>query len=137
MYKLKYGSIRSRAPDSCCILSVPLGIARAPLENGVKEGCTYSYDPEIVAGLYVKKKEKLEIHDWNNNDLQIGCFVTNSFQCADGETAGWVKFLNILYAFQYFLLSIVTSFIRGGGRGAGGYGIFRGVEEIASRISRG
>ena len=58
MYKLKYGSIRSRDPDSCCILSVPLGIARAPLENGVKEGCTYSYDPEIVAGLYVKQKRK-------------------------------------------------------------------------------
>ena len=37
-----------------------LRIARAPLENEVKEGCSYAYDLEIVAGLYEKKKEKLE-----------------------------------------------------------------------------
>ena len=42
--KPKYGFIRSRAPDSCCIQSVPLRIAHAPLENRVKEGCSYSYD---------------------------------------------------------------------------------------------
>ena len=58
MCKPKYGSIRSRALDSCCIPSVPLRIARAPLENGVKECCSYSYDLEIVAGLYEKKKKK-------------------------------------------------------------------------------
>ena len=131
MCKPKYGSIQSRALDSCCIPSVPHRIARAPLENGVKECCSYSYDFEIVAGLY-EKKEKLEIHDWNNNDLQVGCFITNSLPCADGETAGGVKHLNIFSGFQCFLLSIVTSLIRGGL-----YRISRGIEEIASRISRG
>ena len=40
---------------------MPLRIARAPLENGVKEGGSYSYDLETVAGLYEKKKKKLEI----------------------------------------------------------------------------
>ena len=65
-----------------------LRIARAPLENGIKEGCSYSYDLQIVAGLDEKKKEKLNIHDRNNNDLQVGCFIINSFPCADGETAG-------------------------------------------------
>ena len=84
--KPRYGSIRSRAPVSCCIPSVLLRVARAPLENGIKEGCSYSYDLQIVAGLDEKKKEKLNIHDRNNNDLQVGCFITNSFPCADGET---------------------------------------------------
>ena len=37
---------------------MPLRIARAPLENGVKEGGSYSYDLETVAGLYEKKKKK-------------------------------------------------------------------------------
>ena len=115
--KPKYGSIRSRALDSCCIPCVPLRIARAPLEyrafeNGVKEGCSYSYDLEIVAGLY-EKREKLETHNWNN-DLQVGCFITNSFPCAHGEIASRVKHLNILSGFQCFLLSMITSFIRGG-----------------------
>ena len=36
---------------------MPLRIARAPLENGVKEGGSYSYDLETVAGLYEKKKK--------------------------------------------------------------------------------
>ena len=61
MCKPKYGSIRSRAPNSSCIPGVPLRIARTPLENGAKEGCGYSYDLETVAGLYEKKEEKLEI----------------------------------------------------------------------------
>ena len=107
--KPKYGSIRNRG----CIPSVPLRISCVPLEKGVKEGCSYSYDLDTVAGLY-EKKEKLEIHDWNNNDLQVGCFITNSLPCANGETAGWVKHLNIFSGFQCFLLSIVTSLIRGG-----------------------
>ena len=55
MCKPKYGSTGSRAPNSCCIPSVPLRIARAPLENGVKEVCSYSYDLETVAGLYEKR----------------------------------------------------------------------------------
>ena len=43
--------------------SVPLYIARAPLEdraleNGVKEGYSYSYDLEIIASLYEKKKKR-------------------------------------------------------------------------------
>ena len=59
--KPKYGSVRSRAPNSSCIPNVPLRIARAPLENGVKEGGSYSYDLETVAGLYEKKKRKIEI----------------------------------------------------------------------------
>ena len=42
---------------------MPLLIARVPLEdraleNGVKEGYTYSYGLEIVAGIYEKKKKK-------------------------------------------------------------------------------
>ena len=128
--KPRYSSLWSRVPDSCCIPSVPLCITRAPLENRVKEGCSYSYDLEIVAGLY-EKREKLETHNWNN-DLQVGCFITNSFPCAHGEIASRVKHLNILSGFQCFLLSMITSFIRGGG-----YGISRGIEERASRISRG
>ena len=93
MCKPKYGSIWSRALDSCCIPSVPLRIARAPLEdrafeNGVKEGCSYSYDLEIVAGLYDKKWKTRQKDDRNNNDLQVGCFITINFPCADGETAG-------------------------------------------------
>ena len=61
LYKPRYCSIRSRAPDSCCIPSVPLRIARAPLEdcaleNGVKERYSYSYDLENVAGLYEKDR---------------------------------------------------------------------------------
>ena len=143
--KPKYGSIWSCAPDSCCILSVPLCIAGAPLENGVKEGCSYS-DSLIILKLllvFMKKKEKLEIHDWNNNYLQVGCFITSSFKCVDGEAAGeaagGVKHLNVLSGFQCVLLCIVTSFIatRGVRGGGGRYGISRGIEEIASRISRG
>ena len=53
--KPEYGSVRGRAPDSGCVPSVPLRIAR------VKEGCSYSYDLEIITGLYEKKNEKLEI----------------------------------------------------------------------------
>ena len=37
---------------------MPLRIERAPLENRVKEGCSYSYDLETVAGLYEKKRRK-------------------------------------------------------------------------------
>ena len=51
---------RSRALDSCCVPSMllrKLRIARAPLENEVKEGCSYAYDLEIVAGLYKKKRK--------------------------------------------------------------------------------
>ena len=70
-----------------------LRIARAPLENEVKEGCSYAYDLEIVAGLYEKKKKNSKKDDWNNNDLQVGCFITNNFPCADGKTAGWEKHL--------------------------------------------
>ena len=55
--KLKYGSIRSRAPYSCCIPCVPLRIACAPLEKGVNEGCSYYYDLETVACIYEKKKK--------------------------------------------------------------------------------
>ena len=45
---------------------MPLLIARVPLEdraleNGVKEGYTYSYGLEIVAGLYEKKKKKKKL----------------------------------------------------------------------------
>ena len=93
MHKPKYGSIGSRAPDSRGIPGVPLRIARAPLEhqaleNGAEEGCSYSYDLEIVAGLYEQKKKKSQKKDdRNNNDLQVGCFITNNFPCADGETA--------------------------------------------------
>ena len=36
-----------------------------------REGCSYSYDLESVAGLYEKKKK----NDSKNNDLQVGCFV--------------------------------------------------------------
>ena len=35
-----------------------VGIARAPLENGTKEGCGYFYDLETDAGLYEKKRRK-------------------------------------------------------------------------------
>ena len=105
--KPKYGSIRNRG----CIPSVPLRISCVPLEKGVKEGCSYSYDLDTVAGLY-EKKEKLEIHDWNNNDLQVG-LKPIGFPCVDGETAGGVKHLNLLSGFQSFLLSIVTNFIPG------------------------
>ena len=61
LYKPKYGSIRSRAPDSCCNPSVRLRIARVSLEdraleNGVNEGYSYSYDLEIVAGLYLERR---------------------------------------------------------------------------------
>ena len=64
MHKPKYGSIGSRAPDSRGIPGVPLRIARAPLEhqaleNGAEEGCSYSYDLEIVAGLYEQKKKEI------------------------------------------------------------------------------
>ena len=57
---LNYGSVRSQALDNCCIPSVPVRIARAPLENGVKEDCSYSYDLETVAGLYLKKTKNSE-----------------------------------------------------------------------------
>ena len=71
---------------------MPLRIACAPLEdhaleNGVKE------DFEIVAALSEKKKKKKKSQkegDWNNNDLQVGCIITNNFPCAHEETAGWV-----------------------------------------------
>ena len=76
----------------------------------------------------MKKKRKTR----NNNDLQVGCLITNSFPCARGETAGGVKHLNILSGFQCVLLRIVTSFIPGVE-----YGISRGIEEISSTISRG
>ena len=64
MHKPKYSSIGSRAPDSRGIPSVTLRIARAPLEdqaleNGANEGCSYSYDLEIVAGLYEQKKKEI------------------------------------------------------------------------------
>ena len=113
--KPRYSSLWSRVLDSCCIPSVPLCIARAPLENKVKEGCSYSYDLEIVTDLYEKKKKKKNwnTHDWNN-DLQVGCFITNSFPCVHGVIAGGVKHLNILSDFQCFLLSMITSFIWGG-----------------------
>ena len=67
-------------------------LARAPLEdrafgNGAKEGFNCSYDVEIV-GLYDKKWKTRKKDDWNNNDLQVGCFITNNFPCTDGETAG-------------------------------------------------
>ena len=42
--KPKYGSMRSQAPDSCCIPRVPLRIARAPLVNEIKEGCSYPHE---------------------------------------------------------------------------------------------
>ena len=54
--KRKCGSVRGQAPDSCCIPRVPLRIARAPLEdraleNGVKEGCTYSQGDFPLGGI--------------------------------------------------------------------------------------
>ena len=55
--KLKYGLIRSPAPNSCCIPSVLLRVAPAPLENRVKEGCSCSYDFGNFAGLYEKKEK--------------------------------------------------------------------------------
>ena len=65
---------------------------RKALENGAEEGCSYSYNLEIVAGLYEQKKKKSQKKDdRNNNDLQVGCFITNNFPCADGETASWVN----------------------------------------------
>ena len=47
---------------------MPLRIARAPLEdrvleNRAKEGYSYSYDLEIVAGLYEKKKKSRKKDD--------------------------------------------------------------------------
>ena len=67
---------------------MPLRKARAPLEdqaleNRVKEACSYSYDLEIVAGLYEqqKKKKSQKKDDRNNNDLQVGCFIQQFPMC--------------------------------------------------------
>ena len=93
LYKPKDGSMERPAPDSCCIPSMLLRIARTPLEdraleNGVQEGYSCSYDLEVVAGLYKKISKTWKKDDWNNNDLQVGCFITNNFPCIDGETGG-------------------------------------------------
>ena len=75
--KPKYGSIRSRAPDSCCIPSVPLRIARAPLNTTFGYGVhwrrkrLFSYGFEFVAGL-LDENEKLERTMTKKNNDFIG-----------------------------------------------------------------
>ena len=56
--KPKYGSVRSRAPNSCCIPSVARRIARAPLENGELRKVVATLVILKLLLVFIKKKKK-------------------------------------------------------------------------------
>ena len=56
--------------------------------------------------LVFMKKKKLKNSkwdDWNNNDLEAGCFIIKNFPCADEETTDWEKHFSAVLWLSMFI----------------------------------
>ena len=103
LFKPKYGSIRSQAPDSFCIPRVPLRIAHAPLEDCIWKWSLLEEKKVVLLWFWIcwwspwKKWKTGKDDEWKNNDFKVGCCINNDFPYTDKRLlvdrtkVGWLR----------------------------------------------